>query len=168
MPTFFVPGPTYVSPEILAELTRPAISHRSRGYAELHKKVVEKLKKLFGWENYHVFLVTSSATGIMEGAARNCVKEEIVHTICGAFSEKWEEISKMSDKKTIKIEVPWGKAIKPAMIESVLSKHVKAGNPVEAITFTHCETSTGVLNPVQDLCATVKKLSPETLILVDA
>lgn len=163
MPTFFVPGPTFVSAEILSELTRPLISHRSREYYDLHKEVVENLKTLFNWKNYHVFLVTSSATGIMEGVIRNCVKKTVVHTICGAFSEKWSEISEMNNKKVIKIKTPWGKSIKTPLVRRALNK-----TQAEAITFTHCETSTGVLNNLQNLCETVKKISPKTLIFVDS
>jgi len=168
MPTFFVPGPTFVSSEVLAELTRPAISHRSRAYGELHGEVVDRLKNLFGWKNYHVFLVTSSATGVMEGVIRNCVEKTVIHTTCGAFSEKWGEISEMNGKKIIKIEKQWGQAIKPEDIEPVLKKTIEEKNPAEAITFTHCETSTGVLNPIEKLCKSVKKISPETLIFVDS
>jgi aspartate aminotransferase-like enzyme len=165
--TFFVPGPTGISEEINQELIRPVISHRSQEYKNIQKETVLLLKTLFGWENYNVYLFTSSATGVMEGTIRNCVNEHVIHTTCGAFSEKWAEISEMNDKKTHVLDVPWGYAIKPLQLKKYLLEN-KNKFPLEAITFTHCETSTGVLNPIEDLCKVVKEVSPKTLIFVDA
>ena len=45
---FFVPGPTWVRPEILQEMTRPMIAHRSAEFGDLFKRVVANLKPLFG------------------------------------------------------------------------------------------------------------------------
>lgn len=163
MPTFFIPGPTAVAPEILTAMAQPMIGHRGEAYARLHGDVIQRLKTLFGWQDHHVFLVTASASGMMEGAVRNVVHKKLMHTVCGAFSKKWSEISQANGKKVIEVEVPWGKAIKPETITPLL----KTQKP-EAIAFTFCETSTGVLNPIPELCKTVKKLSPDTLILVDA
>jgi len=160
---FFIPGPTKVDDEVLKEMIRPMIGHRSPEYAMLHEKVIGQLKKLFGWENYHVFLVTASATGIMEAAIRNCVDKYVMHTICGAFSEKWAEISELNGKRVLRLEVEWGKAIKPYMVKAILDTE-----RVEAVTITYCETSTGVLNPLKELCRVIRECDPEILILVDA
>ena len=43
-----------------------------------------------------------------------------------------------------------------------------ADGPVDAVTVTHNETSTGVLNPVAEIAAVVRELSPDTLVMVDA
>ncbi len=163
MNKFFTPGPTTVSQTILDELIHPTIGHRGEDYKNLHKNVIEKFKNIFDLEDYHIFLVTSSATGCMEGAILNCVEKNILHTICGAFSKRWSEISKLNGKKVFNVKIPWGKAIKPMHIRNILKE-----KKFEAITITHCETSTGVLNPINTLCKTIKEISPDTLILVDA
>ena len=163
MKTFFIPGPVEVSEEVLAEMSKPMIGHRGKEYAELHEEVVSRMKKLFDWNDYYVFLITSSATGAMEGATRNCVDKKIMHTVCGAFSELWTKVSQENGKETIVVETEWGKAIRPEMLIEPLKKHKP-----EAIALTYCETSTGVLNPLKDLCETIKENSPDTLILVDA
>jgi len=45
---YFVPGPTWVRPQILAELTRPMIGHRSSEFLELFGRINGDLKTLFG------------------------------------------------------------------------------------------------------------------------
>ena len=163
MNTYFIPGPTSVQRDVQLEVLRPAISHRSKEYADLHKDAIDKLKDLFNWHDHHVFLSTSSATGLMEGVIRNCVNKTVLHTICGAFSKRWAQISELNNKTVKKLEVEWGKAIKPKAVKKALIKHKP-----EAITITYCETSTGVLNPLKKLCKTIRETLPETLILVDA
>lgn len=162
MGKFFIPGPSWVCDEILREQSRPMIGHRSKAYAELQHEVVSSFKNLFNWHNYHVFLVTSSATGVMEGVIRNCVHKNVLHTECGAFSERWSEVSEMNDKEVTRLIVPWGQVVKPETVKEFLRKQ-----SMEAICFTHCETSTGVLNPLKELCEAVRSDAPETLIFVD-
>jgi aspartate aminotransferase-like enzyme len=71
--------------------------------------------------------------------------------------------SQRNCKKADKIEVDWGEAITPDMLRDALKqKHY------EAVTLVHNETSTGVENPVKDLCAVVQEVSPDTLVMVDA
>ena len=89
----FIPGPTEVRDEILQAMATPMIGHRSSAYADLHKSVEEKVKKLLNTEG-RVMLFTSSSTGVMEGAVRNCVGKKVLHTINGEFSRRWFEISK--------------------------------------------------------------------------
>lgn len=163
MHKLFTAGPTQISDEILHELSRQMISHRGKEYALLHEEIINQLKSLFNWHDYYVFLVTSSATGVMEGVIRNCIADIILHTICGEFSKRWAEISQMNEKQVIKIEIEAGKAVKPYMLEQILLKEKP-----EAVTITYCETSTGVLNPLEDLARTIRKIAPEILILVDA
>ena len=44
---FFIPGPTWVRPEILREMTHPMIGHRSAEFQDLFRKIVADLKPLF-------------------------------------------------------------------------------------------------------------------------
>lgn len=163
MPTDFTPGPSPMAEDIMMEMTRPTIGHRSKEYATLHEEVLSRFKRLFDWEGYHVYLVTASATGLMEGAIRNCVHNTVMHTTCGAFSERWAEVSQLNGKKVLQVEAPWGQAVKPEMVGAAIKKDLP-----EAVTFTSCETSTGILNPVKELCESVRQAAPETLIMVDS
>ncbi len=159
----FIPGPTEVREDVLKEMVHPIIGHRSEEFKNLHNQTVLKLQKLLETEN-PVFLSGSSALGVMEGCARNTVREgkKALNLVNGAFSEKWSKIFKSNGKESQVIEVEWGKAIKPEMVKEALEK-----DSYDAVCLTHNETSTGVLSPLEEIAKVVKEY-PDTLFLVDA
>ncbi|MBI5158730.1 alanine--glyoxylate aminotransferase family protein [Candidatus Micrarchaeota archaeon] len=151
MVKLFIPGPVDVSEESFKAMSEQMIGHRSKNYAALHGEVVPKLQQLMYTKN-RVFIGTSSATGWMEGAVRNCVKKKCLNLVCGAFSERWHTITRDNGKQCEKLEVEWGKAIKPEMVEEKL----KTGE-FDSVTLVHNETSTGVMNPVKEISEVVRK-----------
>ncbi|MEO0289992.1 MAG: alanine--glyoxylate aminotransferase family protein [candidate division WOR-3 bacterium] len=158
----FIPGPTEVREEVLEAQRKWMIGHREKDFSILYERVIEKLRKVLETKNF-VTIFTSSATGVMEGSIRNLVKRSLLSTVCGAFSQRWMDIAKRCGKEVDVIEVDWGKAIKPFMVERELKN-----KKYEAILITHNETSTGVTNPLKEICEVVRNVSPDTLILVDA
>ncbi len=158
----FIPGPTEVREEVLEAQRKWMIGHREKDFSILYERVIEKLRKVLDTKNF-VTVFTSSATGVMEGSIRNTVKRNLLSTVCGAFSHRWMDIAKRCGKEVDVIEVEWGKAIKPEMVEKELKN-----KKYEALLITHNETSTGVTNPLKEICEVVRSVSPDTLILVDA
>ncbi len=158
----FIPGPTEVRPEILQAMATPMIGHRTTAYADLHKSVEEKLQKLLGTAG-RVMLFTSSSTGVMEGAVRNCVAKKALHTLNGEFSRRWLEISKANGLPTDTLEVEPGKAITPELVDAKLAE-----GGFDTLCLTYNETSTGILSPVPDIAKLVRAKYPDIVILVDA
>lgn len=158
----FIPGPVEVRPEILQAQTQWMIGHRSSAFADLYARIQPKLQHTFQTQN-PVYIFTSSGTGIWEAAARNCVHDDgrILHLICGAFSERWADVSEMNGKPIDRLTVELGKPVLPEQLEEALKKH-----HYEAVACVYNETSTGVLNPVKEY-AEVLKSYPDTLFLVD-
>lgn len=140
----------------------PMIGHRSAEYAELQAAVVPKLQQLL-FTKERIFLSTSSSSGMMEGAIRNCVKNKVLMTDCGAFSKRWVEIGQANGKEVEVIKVDMGQATTPEMFDEKLAQ-----GGFDAICVTHNETSTGVMNPLKDIAKLVKDKYPDVLILVDA
>ena len=161
---FFNPGPTWVRPEILQELTRPMIGHRTPEFRELFRRINANLKPLFDTTG-DTFVVTSSGTGVMEAALDNCVARRVLVTTCGAFSERWFDIAQSLGYEVDRLEVEWGKAIDPEQLRDHLESRRAH---YDAVTLTHNETSTGVTNDVASLAAVVREESPDTLVLIDA
>jgi len=158
----FIPGPTHVVDEILEAMAVPMIGHRDKLYSDLHGEVVTKLKKFLQTDG-HIYLSTSSSTGMMEGAIRNCVNSKVLMTDCGAFSKRWAQIATLNGKEIDLIKVEMGHATTPEMVDEYLSK-----GGFEAVCITHNETSTGVMNPIKEIGALVKEKYPDVLVLVDA
>jgi aspartate aminotransferase-like enzyme len=68
--TFFVPGPTEIRPEILAQLTRPIIQHRNRAFEAMFARIEAGLRDIL-LTSRPVYVGATSATGFMEMAIRN-------------------------------------------------------------------------------------------------
>jgi predicted phosphoserine aminotransferase len=158
----FIPGPVEVRPEILDAQAEWMIGHRSSDFAALYARMQPKLQQTF-YTQHPVYLYTSSGTGVWESASRCAVRDEarILHLTCGAFSERWAEVSELNGKQVDVIAVEWGQAVKPEQLADALRR-----TAYDAVACVMNETSTGVRNPVEDY-AEVLKDYPETLFLVD-
>ena len=158
----FIPGPTHVREEILAAQTAPMIGHRAKDYSDLQAAVTPKLQNLL-YTQQPVFLYASSGTGLMEGSIRQTVLKRALITVCGAFSKRWLEVARGNGIPSDSLEVEMGQGFTPEMIDTALS----AGD-YDVLTVTFNETSTGVMNPLQEIAAMVREKYPDVLVLVDA
>lgn len=157
----FIPGPTHVREEVLQAQAVPMIGHRAKEYSDLQAAVTPKLQQLL-YTTQPVFLFASSSTGVMEAAIRNCVGKKCLNTVCGEFSRRWHAITKANGKECDVLEVPIGKAVLPEMIDEKL-----ATGEYDAVTVVHNETSTGVMNPIEEIAEVMKKY-PDVMFLVDS
>jgi aspartate aminotransferase-like enzyme len=162
----FIPGPTDVSPDVLQAQTAPMIGHRSDEFESLFAKVQRQLRDLF-FTKSRVYVVVASGSGLHEASIRNGVGGRVVCFVNGAFSQRWFETARGCDKEAIRVDVEWNTAVKPEQVESALAEALVDG-PVDAITVVHNETSTGVMSPVGEIAKVVRRLSPDTLVMVDA
>lgn len=159
----FIPGPVEVREDILDAQSEWMIGHRSKEFAALYARVQGKLKQAFFTGN-PVYIYTSSGSGIWESASRCTVREgkKILHLTCGAFSERWAEVSEVNGKDVDLIAVEWGQAIKPEQLEEALEH-----GQYDAVAAVMNETATGVRNPIEAYAEIMAKY-PDTLFLVDA
>jgi aspartate aminotransferase-like enzyme len=156
----FIPGPVEVSEKTWAAFSRPMIGHRSEAFRDLYRSIHPRLQTLFGTKQ-PVFLSTSSAWGVMEASIRNLVSRRVLNCMCGAFSDKWLDVSRRCGKQAEPLQVDWGRHIDPAVLEEKL-----ATGDFDTVTLIHNETSTGVMNPLEEICAVVRKY-PELALVVD-
>src|SRR5881296_1149682 len=156
----FIPGPVEVSEKTWAAFTRPLIGHRSEDFKNLYSAIHPGLQRLFGTKQ-PVFLSTSSAWGVMEASIRNLGDRGVLCCMCGAFSDKWFDVAKRSGKNAAALQVDWGKHIDPKAVDRQL-----ATGKFDTVTLTHSETSTGVMNPLEEICSVLAKY-PNVALIVD-
>lgn len=162
MPKLFIPGPVQVSEKTFRAFCRPMIGHRSNDFKKLYGGMQPKLKELFG-TTQPVFLSTSSAWGVMEGSIRNLVGSgKVLNCMCGAFSDKWLDVSKKCGKEAVALQVEWGQPIRGEQLRAALS----AGG-FDAVTLIHNETSTGVMSNIEEIAAVMREF-PEVCLIVDS
>ncbi len=160
----FIPGPTHVREEILEAQTALMIGHRSTEYSDLQREATDKLHQLLYTEQ-PIFIYASSGTGMMEGSIRQAVRpgKRALVTVCGAFSERWFKVAQANGVPADRLDVEWGLGFTAAQIDEALSQ-----GEYDAVTVTFNETSTGVMNPLDEIGPMVREKYPDTLILVDA
>ncbi|MBS2004137.1 MAG: alanine--glyoxylate aminotransferase family protein [Cyanobacteria bacterium SZAS LIN-5] len=159
-----IPGPTPVPDAVLESVARHPIGHRTPEFSKVVQDVIQDLKWLGKTEN-DVFVLTASGTGGMEAAISNTISpgDRVLSLICGVFGERWAKVAEAFGAEVERMTVEPGKAIDPKAVEAKLAS---AQPKFKAVTITHNETSTGVINDLQALAAAAKKHS--ALSVVDA
>ncbi|HUB87680.1 MAG TPA: alanine--glyoxylate aminotransferase family protein [Verrucomicrobiae bacterium] len=156
-----IPGPVEVSEKTFKAFCSPMIGHRGQGFKDLYTKIQPQLQQLLATKQL-VFISTSSAWGVMEGAIRNLTAKKVLNCMCGAFSDKWFDVSKRCGKQAEALQVDWGSPIRAEAIDKKL-----ATGGFDALTVIHNETSTGVMSPLAEI-AELKKKHPDVMFIVDS
>ena len=157
----FIPGPVEVREDVLQKMATPMIGHRTGDASKLQRGISDKLRKLMYTENM-ILLSTSSGSGLMEGAIRSCtVKRAAVFSV-GAFGDRWHKMAVSNNVPADLFTSEPGKPTTPEMVDKAL-----ATGKYDLITITHNETSTGVMNPVEEIAEVMKKY-PEVVWCMDA
>ena len=157
----FIPGPVDVLPEVLEQMTRPMIGHRTKDASALQGSIASKMRQLMYTEN-EIILSTSSGSGLMEGAIRSCTARKAAVFSIGAFGDRWYKMAVSNGVPADIFKSELGQPTLPGQIESALST-----GEYDLITITHNETATGVANDLAELSEIYKKY-PDVVVCVDA
>ncbi len=157
----FIPGPIEVKDDILNKMAMPMIGHRSKEASNLQRDISNNLRKLFFTEN-EILLSTTSGSGLMEAAVRCCTKDRAAIFSVGSFGDRWHEMAVSNGINADLYKSELGSITTPEMVEDVLST-----GKYDLVTITHNETSTGVMNPIEEISKVIKKY-PEVIFCVDA
>lgn len=156
-----IPGPVEVSAKTFQAMTQPMIGHRGQGFKDLYGRIQPQLQAMLSTQQ-RIYLSTSSAWGVMEGALTNLCTKKVLNCMCGAFSDKWFDVAKKLGKDAEALQVPWGSPIRAEQIDARL-----ATGQFDALTLIHNETSTGTLSPLDEIAA-LKRKYPDVMFIVDA
>ncbi len=156
----FIPGPIAISDKTKQALTSAPIGHRSPDFVALYESVQPGLKELFQTAD-PVFLSTSSAWGIMEGALRNVCTKKVLNCMNGAFSDKWHDVANRNGIPATALKFDWGQPVDPEAVRAEL-----ATGAYDAITLIHNETSCGCMSDLDAFMAVIREF-PEVISLVD-
>jgi len=156
----FIPGPTHVTEDVLQKMATPMIGHRTKDASNLQRDISDKLRKLMYTEQ-EILLSTSSGSGLMEGAVRSCTQKRAAVFSCGNFGNRWFAMAEDNNVPADKFEVEWGNPNLPEEVDEVLSS-----GKYDLVTVTHNETSTGIMNPLEEISLVMKKY-PEIIFCLD-
>lgn len=157
------PGPVSVPEQVLLDMARPMIHHRTPEFEEIFKEARNGLKKVFKTEQ-ELLILASSGTGAMESAVINTLNQgdKVLVINGGKFGERWIKICQAYGINAESVTIEWGRSVNPADVKAFLDK-----NPdTKAVFVQGSETSSTVYHPVKELAAITKDM-PETLLIVD-
>lgn len=157
----FIPGPINVSEKTLRAMTQPMIGHRSTDFVALYQSMQPELQALLYTQD-PVYISTSSAWGVMEGALRNVVQKKVLNCMNGAFSDKWYDVALRDGKQATALKFEWGQPVDPEAIRREL-----ATGAYDAITLIHNETSCGCMSDLPAIMKVIREF-PEVISIVDA
>ncbi len=159
-----IPGPVPLRTEVTAALGRPMISYRGPEMRRLLERIQSGLAEVVGSER-RPLLLTASGTGAMEAALVNALSpgDRVFGLGGGQFAERFLAVARAYGLDARGLGVEWGEAASPDRLREALRESPE----VRAVLLTHCETSTGVLHPVEELIDVVRAES-DALALVDA
>jgi aspartate aminotransferase-like enzyme len=145
-PRLMTPGPAMVPEDVLLELARPVIHHRSNEAKQVITEVLEGLKEVFQTRN-DVLILTASGTGAMEAAVVNAVApgSKALVLSAGYFAARWTNICKAFGLNAVVLDTEWGQPVDPEQVAGALQQHPDT----ICVLGTLSETSTGTGHPVE-------------------
>ncbi len=158
------PGPSQIAPRVMRALATPVLSHLDPDFVPLLDDVRARLRTTFRAPESAVTLaISGTGTSGMETIVANLVGEgtRVLAVVTGSFGERLVEMCRRYGASVTRLDVEWGRAVDPADVRKAL-----AASGADIVTCVHAETSTGVLNPIQDVARVAHDHG--ALVIVDA
>jgi len=148
------PGPSDVSPRVLAALARPTIGHLDPAFQGLMEEIKAALSRLFNAPDHICVPLPAPGTAGMEAALMNLLEPGDLAVICvnGVFGTRMVDMAGRAGAEVVTVDDDWGTPVDPAKVEAAL-----AGRQAKVLAFVHAETSTGVRSDAASLCALARK-----------
>lgn len=148
--TLMGPGPSDVSPRVLAAMARPTIGHLDPEFIRMMDEVKEMLKNLFKTKNELTMPISAPGSAGMEACFVNLIEPGDKVIVCqnGVFGGRMKENVVRFGGECILVEDEWGTAVSIEKVKAAFA----ANSDVKALAFVHAETSTGVCSDAKALC----------------
>ncbi len=142
------PGPSPVHPRVLAALGMPLLGHLDPEFVALMDETQNLLRYVFQTENRLTLAVSGTGSAGMEAVVVNLIEPGDRMLVCvnGVFGGRMVDVAERAGAQVTAIERPYGEAFDPQEVKDAIQK---VGPKVVGIV--HAETSTGVLQPVEEI-----------------
>ena len=156
------PGPSQISPRVLRACATPLLGYLDPEYVVLMDETQVLLKEALETENEWTFCAPGTGMAGMEAAFINMLEPEDPVVVCvhGVFGERMVEVAKRCGAAVTRVDSEWGTATDPAKLAQALKNLTP-----KVVAIVHGETSTGVLQPLDEIGALAKGAG--ALFLVD-
>ncbi len=154
-------GPIEGTPRTLRALSRQIMYHYDPEFADIFDDTTEKLKKLFKTRNDVIIMQGEALLGL-EAAAFCTINEgdKCLNLVSGVYGDLYAWYIKSFGGELLEVRTDYNKAIDPADVE----KAFKDNPDIKIMSVVHCETPSGTLNPIKEICQIAKKYGALTIV----
>lgn len=148
------PGPSDVSPRVLAALARPTIGHLDPEFQAFMEDTKAALSRLFNAPDHACIPLPAPGTAGMEAAMMNLLEpgDRCVVAVNGAFGGRMADMAGRAGATVVTVDHEWGQPVDPARVEAALAEA-----PTKVLAFVHAETSTGARSDAATLCRVARR-----------
>jgi alanine-glyoxylate transaminase/serine-glyoxylate transaminase/serine-pyruvate transaminase len=143
------PGPSPVSARVMRAMAQPVLSHLDPAMMTLLDELRQRLDATFrARAGAFSFAVSGTGTAGMEAAVANVAKpgSRALVVVTGYFGDRLAQMLERYGAAVSRLDVEWGRACDPADVDRALK-----AQGADIVAVVHAETSTGVLNPIEDI-----------------
>jgi alanine-glyoxylate transaminase/serine-glyoxylate transaminase/serine-pyruvate transaminase len=143
------PGPSDVPARVLAAMARPTVGYLDSSYTALLEALQPLLRMVFSTSNEETLTITGAGTAAMEAALFNVLERDdtVVACVHGYFGDRMRMVAERCGAHVVAVEAPWGQPSSPA----ALREKLQSLSDVKVVCVPHGETSTGVVQPIEEL-----------------
>jgi aspartate aminotransferase-like enzyme len=162
--SIMTPGPTYVSEEVRRAMARPITNpDLDPDFYEFYMKTTKKVAKLLKTQNQVIILNGEGILGL-EAACASLIEpgDRVLCIDNGIFGRGFGDFVKIYGGEVVYFKGDYRKPVDVVELE----KFIKENGSFKMATVVHCETPSGLLNPVDEICPMLK--NHNILTVVDA
>jgi alanine-glyoxylate transaminase/serine-glyoxylate transaminase/serine-pyruvate transaminase len=157
------PGPSPVSPRVLEALSLPVVGHLDPKFLEIMDQSMAMLREVFQTQNRLALPMSGTGSAGMETCFVNLLEpaDSVLIGVNGVFGTRMVDVAQRCGAQVDKVEAEWGTALEAEKFKTALAQ-----KKYKVVALVHAETSTGVLQPLDDIARWVRESG--ALFLVDA
>ncbi|MFN8526255.1 MAG: alanine--glyoxylate aminotransferase family protein [Chloroflexota bacterium] len=157
------PGPSNAEPRVLRAMSRPLLGQFDPRFTQLMNEVMDLSRQVFQTANQQTYPVSGTSRAGLEAVLGSIMEEgdRVIVGVCGRFGWLFRDIARRYRAEVVEVEAEWGQIIPAEAVEQAL----RAGR-VKAVAMVHGETSTGILQPLDDIARLCRE--HDTLLIVDS
>ncbi|HEY3281140.1 MAG TPA: alanine--glyoxylate aminotransferase family protein [Armatimonadota bacterium] len=143
------PGPSQVHPRVLQAMSTPLVGHLDPVFLHIMDEVSGMLRQVFRTGNRLTLPISGTGSAGMEAAIANMVEpgDPVIVGVNGVFGQRLAETVRRCGGEAVEVSAEWGQPLNPSEVRQALSSVTRP----KALVVVHAETSTGVLQPLEEL-----------------
>ncbi|MBW2058039.1 MAG: alanine--glyoxylate aminotransferase family protein [Deltaproteobacteria bacterium] len=154
-------GPVEATPRTLRALSRQIMYHYDPEFAGIFEDTTEKLKRLMKTENDVIIMQGEALLGL-EAAAFCTIDEgdKCLNLVSGVYGHLYAWYIKSFGGELVEVRTDFNRAIDPSDVERAFKQHPD----IKFMSVVHCETPSGTLNPIKEICQIAKRHGALTVV----